>query len=315
MRSIYDMDTVQIEITNACINFCSNCTRFCGHQKPYFMDMEVFKRAVASMVDYPKMTGIMGGEPLLHPQFPEFCEYILSKIPRQQLGLWSCFPPGYEHYREIICRTFGNIFLNDHSRSDIYHAPVLVASEEVVPDREGMFYVVDHCWLQNSWSASINPKGAFFCEIAAAMSLLFDGNSSWPVDPGWWWKTPKDFKEQIEEYCPKCGCAISLKRRSSLEGIDDISPGNLKRLQGRSLKIKQGKYVVSDLQPTPCPEPMAAYKDVDFRARIADRYGIFLVLNEKGFQEPYLKKSAGKAKEKKTLFELYAEKESKCAGF
>ena len=70
MRPLLNMDTIQLEITNACPNRCGNCTRFVGHHpKPFFMDFEFFKKAVDSMVTYPKMTGIMGGEPLLHPDF------------------------------------------------------------------------------------------------------------------------------------------------------------------------------------------------------------------------------------------------------
>jgi hypothetical protein len=308
MRNIVDRDTAQIEITNACMNACSNCTRFCGHfKKPYFMSFSQFRKAVDSMKGFPKMVGIMGGEPLLHPQFKKFCQYALSKIPREQLGLWSSFPKGYEHYRKIICETFGNILLNDHSRPDIYHCPILVAAEEVIPDKRDMFLAIEHCWLQESWSASINPKGAFFCEIAAAMSLLFDGSPGWKVEPGWWKRTVKDFKEQIEEYCPKCGAALSLPRRPSVDGRDDISPKNLERLKGKSKKIDAGKYVVSDLKLVKNLEPMAAYKDERYRDGIADRYGIFLVYNEKRYLAPYLKKD-GSPIFKKSLFEQYQEK-------
>jgi len=288
MRAILDMDTVQIEITNACWRDCSNCTRFCGHMKPFFLDEFQFREAVDSMVGFPKMVGIMGGEPLLHPQFEKFCTYIASKIPKKQLGLWTSLPPGYEHHRAVICNTFEHIFINDHSRDDIYHCPILVAAEEVFKHKHEMFYAIDHCWLQNSWSASINPNGAFFCEVAASMSLLFDGPKGWPVEPGWWWRTPKDFKHQIEWYCPKCGAALPLPRRLSIDGRDDISPGNLERLKNKSRKIKKGKYVVSDLKLVKEPEPMAAYKDTIWRNRVASRYGICLTVNEQRFWTPHL---------------------------
>ena len=74
MRSLVDMDTIQIEVTNACTHSCSNCTRFCGHHaKPYFMTLPMFKEAVDSFVGFPKMVGLIGGEPLLHPAFEERC--------------------------------------------------------------------------------------------------------------------------------------------------------------------------------------------------------------------------------------------------
>jgi hypothetical protein len=247
--------------------------------------------ALDSMEGYPKMIGFMGGEPLLHPKFAEFCYLAKLRFKPEQLGLWTCLPEGHEHYKNVICETFGNIFLNDHTRDDIYHCPILVGIDEVYENKKEMFYVIDHCWVQNFWSASINPKGAFFCEVAAAMSLLFDDcnkdNLGWPIEKGWWYRTPKDFKEQIEEYCPKCGCAVPLKRRASIEEIDDISLKNLERLKGRSFKIDKGKYAISDLKFVKQTEEMASYKDVVYRQGIASRYGIYLMVNEKGFQTPY----------------------------
>lgn len=309
MRPLGDMDTIQIELTNACKMSCSNCTRFCGHTKPWFITEEDFKRAVDSMVGYPKMTGFMGGEPLMHPMFEEFCKYALTKIPKEQLGLWTSMPKGYEKYAKTICETFDHIFINDHTRNDIFHGPVLVAAEEVFEDKNEMFFVIDHCWLQNAWSASINYKGAFFCEIAAAMSILFNGSDGWPVEPGWWWRTPKDFKEQIEEYCPKCGCAVPLKRRRSIEGTDDISPGNFERLKDVSFKIRNGKYVIHDLKlATPQElekQPMAMYKDFIYRCNVATRYGISLAINEKNFVRPYY--GCSSKVPTKTIFEEYQE--------
>lgn len=255
------------------------------------MEKEQFIEALDSMVDYPKMIGIMGGEPLLHPKFAEFCYLARLRFKKEQLGLWTGLPEGYEHYREVICNTFDHIFVNDHSREDIYHCPILVGIEEVYKSKEEMFYVIDHCWIQNYWSASINPKGAWFCEIAGSMSLLFEGNSGWKVEKGWWWRTPKDFKAQIEEYCPKCGCAIPLKRRVSTEGVDDISPKNFERLKGKSFKVDRGEYATSDLKLVKEPEQMAAYKDLRWRNRVARRYGIYQSPNEKGFLTPYLLKS------------------------
>ena len=43
MRSPKDMQIILIDITNACTERCSNCTRFCGnHKKNFFMDVDTF---------------------------------------------------------------------------------------------------------------------------------------------------------------------------------------------------------------------------------------------------------------------------------
>lgn len=297
MRPLFDNDTIQIEITNRCTFRCSNCTRFCGHfEKPYIMDFDYFRKAVDSMVGFNKMVGIMGGEPLLHPEFEKFCEYARSLFPREQLGLWSAFPKGKEHYREIICKTFGNIFLNDHTRPDIFHQPLLVSPASVMSDLKPMYYFIDKCWIQNSWSASINPNGAFFCEVAAAWSLLLgetpETSKAWPVESGWWWRTTKDYTEQVETYCHRCGAAMPLKRRPSTDITDDISQDNYDLLKDRSPKLKDGEYKIHDGVTIPFDKQqrMASYKDHFWRNRIAAKYNIFIQPNGKGFEEPFLVK-------------------------
>ena len=153
-----------------------------------------------------------------------------------------------------------------------------------------MWNYIDHCWAQMSWSASINPKGAWFCEIAASMAMLFGEEGGWKVETGWWWRIPKDFTSQMEQYCPRCGFAAPIKRRSSLDIVDDISPGNLRRLKGKSFKIDRGDYTISNLEIVECMEPLAAYKDFNYRDKIANKYGMYLYINEYNFWSPVLKK-------------------------
>ena len=70
----------------------------------------------------------------------------------------------------------------------IKHGPVLVSVKDYIKDDFNFWYFVDHCWMQNLWYASVNPKGAFFCEVAAAMDVTFNGPGGWPIEPGWWKK-------------------------------------------------------------------------------------------------------------------------------
>lgn len=309
MRALMKMDTIQIEVTNACVLACGNCTRMVGHKKPFFMEWETFTRAVDSMVGFPHMTGIMGGEPLLHPRFPDMCDYALRVLGREHLGLWTTLPEKYAHYREVICRTFRSIFLNDHTRGDIFHAPLLVAAEDVYPNDPGtMWNVIEECWIQMYWSASINPRGAYFCEVAAALSLLFNGPEGWPVEPGWWKRVPKDFTSQQEWACPKCGGAVSLPRRKSVDERDDVSPSNRARLEAiHSYRERRGQLVDSPLKVIANPEPMAAYKDFQWRQKIAARYGMRLAVNDLGFNEPFLSDGNGGAVEpvRSSLFDEY----------
>lgn len=296
------METVQIEITNACHNSCSNCTRLCGHhKKPYFMQLNKVKQAIDSMKLFPNMVGIMGGEPLLHPQFEEICKYLQTVIPRERCGLWTTLPKGKEHYREIIVETFGNILINDHTRDDIVHAPILVASDELPLQSWQKDYLINKCWVQETWSASINEKGAWFCEVAAALATLLEVDGlGWSVSDCWWTRSPQHYNAQMA-MCHYCGCAMPLKKRVSTEEIDDISPKMFEVLKNFSPKIKQGKYEIHNLEVGVCDDrEVATYKDESYRDEIAKRYGLFLVVNDYGYHEPHLEKNFEVRKEVST---------------
>jgi hypothetical protein len=130
---------------------------------------------------------------------------------------------------------------------------LLVAAEDVIEDKELMWELINNCWVQQQWSASITPKGAFFCEVAAAMDHLFDGPGGYPIEKGWWRRTPPDFQDQVQRYCPRCSGAIPLERpsdgRGGLDGptVDVVSASNAKRLElVKSPKFKHGNVVFYD---------------------------------------------------------------------
>ena len=276
MISPQDQRIIQIDVTNACIHKCSNCTRFCGHhKKPFFMDMATFKRAVDSLDGYVGTVGIMGGEPTLNPHFEEMAEYLASKRePKKQgalirpqahfmdeihdvemehtfvhkrgdverrtvngPGLWSAMGENYKKYYETIQDTITYQALNDHSNV-MYHQPALISRHDLnIPDKEWI-PMRDACWVQNLWSACITPKGAFFCEIAGALDMLFDGPGGWEIEPGWWKKTPGEFGEQLK-WCEICGLALDTFMRNANEEMDDVSPElyeKLKRIDSPGLR-------------------------------------------------------------------------------
>ena len=305
VKAIFEVQTLQICTTNACVLECANCTHLVGHhKKPYMMTMDQFTKVVDSLQGYPNMIGLIGGEVLLVPWFAEQARYLRSNFPREQLGLWSVFPHGekYVKHREVICECFGNILLNDHSVPNIMHAPMLVAAGEYFETKEELYAASWNCWVQNSWSPGITPKGAFFCEVAAELDQLFDGPGGWDIsEPRWWLRTPKDYTEQIERWCSKCGGCLPLARRSSQDNRCDVSEGNYEALKGRSRKVDNDKVIVhkrgefkmdqavtdpnTGVGSYPDQRP---YKDELYRKGIAARYGIKLIMNPRGYWEPQL---------------------------
>jgi len=309
LKQVNIMDGIQLEITNACPLSCANCTRFCGLiKKPYFMPLDEVKRAIDSTVGYPKFTGFIGGEPLLHPDFEEICKYAASKRDCRQLGLWTTLPPGKEKHAQVICDTFYHVYVNDHKRGDIFHWPALVGIQEVITDKRKMWNMIDTCWCQHSWCASINPKGAWFCEVAGAMAMLWDegDEDAWPVEEGWWWRTPKDYVKQMERFCPRCGMAAPVALRPSIEQVDDVSPLNYESLKDKVRHPERLK--IHNLSTVTEWPTMAAYKDFDYRNRCADKYGMFLIVNETGSWTPYMKTGGKSTRPEKSIAETYQER-------
>lgn len=278
MKSPRHMRIIEIDITNACDKRCSNCTRLCGHQtKPFFMDFETFKRAVDSLDGYQGIRSIMGGEPTLHPEFERFAEYLGSKFPQRENpyiypqkdfikqvhrvelsnfemindgveridivgpGMFSNMGQSYRKHYETISDVMPFQGLNDHL-NPVYHQSSLITRKELgIPDEEWI-PMRDNCWIQNEWSASITPKGCFFCEIAGVMDMMLDGPGGWPIEPGWWKRTPEEFGDQLH-WCELCGFACHTFTRDSAEEIDDISESWYERLKSiNSPKLKSGRY-------------------------------------------------------------------------
>jgi hypothetical protein len=305
MRSPQDMEVIQIEITNACNHSCSNCTRFCGHhKKPFVMDWPTFQRAVDSLQGYSGIIGIMGGEPTLHPQFERFTLYLREHFGmRANLnatrrpvadfltytrarhnanrvlnrckgpGLWTSMPRQYYDHYELIQDSFLFQCLNDHFHAS-FHQALLVTRKEMGIDDARWIELRDKCWIQNCWSASISPKGAFFCEIAAALDMVFGGPGGWPLTSDWWHRQPEDFTDQLH-WCELCGAALGTTRRNANDQIDDVSPALFDMLKTvDSPKLKKGRVNViepKDTQQDPEYADFASNQYIsDFSKRLAE---------------------------------------------
>lgn len=262
------MKVIQIELTNACPMRCANCTRFCGHHtKPFFMDFETFKKAVDSLKGFRGIVGIMGGEPTQHPEFKRFMEYYRANVGyddhsatllepsadfmRHVLangyhvdygnhrGLWTSVTHRYYENFELIQDTFGYQLLNDHTNPSMHQTHMVTRKELGIPDAD-WFKMRDRCWVQNLWSASITPKGAFFCEVAAAMDATLGGPGGWPIEPGWWQRTPEDFKDQLH-WCEMCSACLPMPSRDANDETDDVSPvWAVKLKEINSPKLRKG---------------------------------------------------------------------------
>ena len=292
MKPIYEMSLIQVEVTNACINQCANCTRFVGHHpNPFFMDLDTVRKAIDSLEGYPGNIGLMGGEPTLHPRFREICKIYQEMIPdKRKRQLWTA---GYkwDEYKDIIYETFDkdHISFNDHSTDDGKHSPLLDAVGELVKGKDNQKKLIDSCWVQQRWSASITPYGCYFCEVAAALDILFKGKNGWPIEKGWWNKTPEQFQDQVNSICFKCGAVLPIGEESDHASYDIVSKKNLKKLKElQSPKIKQGNYALYSKKWTlkEIAEKIKNWKPFNWRTRYCHSPEDYKQYDGEGNSEP-----------------------------
>ena len=250
---------IQIETTSVCNRRCSNCTRpAVAHlDEPFYMSVEDFAKAVEAVKEFPltsppdrlkrpKVIGMIGGEPLMHPDFARLCE-VMENLPANQRGLWTGLDWKKTKYADIVRRIFSMGYINNNQHvANCFHQPVLVASKDVVSSEEDRRRLIDACPMQREWASSITPRGYYFCEVAGALAQVFsDGPDGIRVAPGCWSHDLDEYRSQIDYYCQRCGVCLPLPGRKDSEGRDDISQTNLNALRN-SPRVLAGDYCKVD---------------------------------------------------------------------
>lgn len=278
-------DTIQVIVTRACdLYHCSNCTQLLPFRRdPLHMRLDVFADALASLADWPGIVGVFGGNPCVHPQFPELCRIIAEIIPPHRRGLWTNNIRGHG---EIAAKTFGRgrLNLNAHANPEAaaemdrwfpgrviatsrsrpsWHSPILIDRRDVgVSDAEWPA-IRETCDINLRWSAAIAERDGraygYFCEVAAALDGVRGENHGIPVEPGWWrWKMDR-FTGQVEQCCDR-GCGVPLAGVGHLDRDDtyDVSAAWVPLTVGRR---PTAKVQVHETRPPTTEQP------TDYQAR------------------------------------------------
>lgn len=292
---------MMIDITNHCHLHCSNCTRMLDHrtkETSFFMSVETFERAVKALRSFPtasepcggvhtgrrKVVGLIGGEPLLHPEFPALVDLMVQHIPDvRHRGLWTSKDwlggshPVWGPYRPQVERLIGPNPTHDASgptekhtdgyinwnmhlpEMHVHHQPVLTASKDLVEDPVRRWQLISQCWVQEQWSATITPKGFFFCEVAGALDMILGGPGGLPIQPYIWaqdlWFEAENgrlaprgpYAEQIKRACENCGACVPMPGRRDGENRDDVSRSHVPTLLTlRSPRMLRGDVVIHE---------------------------------------------------------------------
>lgn len=249
---------LQIMITRACRKSCFSCTQGSNLAgKPAFMSVEDFERAVISLDGFPGTIGVFGGQPTLHPQFPEICRIMRARVSYLHRGLWTNSLSGHgktcritynparsnlnvhmdrADYDEIArdwpeALTARREHIENGLTTDSVHTAPFVAMQDVMPDEDARWKIISECDVNQTWSAAIGHipgRGlrAYFCELAYAQAALHADDPEWPdlgmtVEPGWWRRPIEDFAGQVYLHCHSCGIPLRRPGQAAIGGTTE----------------------------------------------------------------------------------------------
>ncbi len=270
MKPPKDHWVIQIEVTNACVNTCSNCTRFCGHhKKPFFMDYETFCRAVDSVIDHPGLIGVMGGEPTIHPEFGRMCRYLEDKLPKEwkpdrgsmklptdsfvevrrelELDKYEIYP--YEDGPRPIIRGAGLWTSITSKYRKNYEIIQDVFNFQNLNDHQNISYhqpvlisrkdmgIKDKEWLQMRENCWVNQQWSSSVTPKGCFFCEVAAALDYMYDgPGGlpiekgWWKRPIEDFADQFMWCEYCGIPLETFARDARDGVDDISDTNYEEM-------------------------------------------------------------------------------------
>ena len=91
--TIWRQGVLQVWVTRACDKACFGCTQGSNlGGKPGMITVDQYAEALDSLRGYFGVIGMFGGNPAVHPKFPELCEVLVSKVPFEQRGIWCNNP-------------------------------------------------------------------------------------------------------------------------------------------------------------------------------------------------------------------------------
>lgn len=229
---------MQVMVTRACDKACFGCTQGSNlGGKPVFMSPDQFEEALLSLKGYFGVIAPFGGNPAMHPQFPELCRLMRKHVPYAQRGLWCNHPLGHgalmrETFNSAVSNI--NVHLDQEAQAeferdwpentrllgtdtDSRHSPPFVAMRDVIADESERWDLISNCDVNQRWSALIGVfRGelrGYFCELAYAQSALHQHEPDYPdtglpITPGWWDQGMDAFSSQARKHCHDCGIPL-----------------------------------------------------------------------------------------------------------
>jgi hypothetical protein len=229
------------------------------------MAPDVFRLALRSLEGWPGIRGVFGGNPCMHPQFPDLMAVLREEVPDQrQRGIWTndlrqhgplvrdvFFPRGRFNLNAhanpgaaaVMDRYLpGKVIPSSRTRPS-WHAPILLDWRDVGLTPAEWTEAREACDINRTWSAAICERDgapfAYFCEVGAALDGIRNENHGIPAVPGWWRNRMDGFGDQVAKCCD-AGCGVPLRRLGHLDtaATYDYSAAFIPLIAGR---LRSGK--------------------------------------------------------------------------
>ncbi|NBT59514.1 radical SAM protein [bacterium] len=113
------LDYLEIHVAHTCNLFCSSCSHYSQHHVGGLVSLEQAQNwgELWNQRLIPHEIALLGGEPTLHPQLPEFIETIHRAWPESKIILKTngFFLRRHKRLREVLNETNTTVELNCHS--------------------------------------------------------------------------------------------------------------------------------------------------------------------------------------------------------
>ena len=235
----------ETHITEACNLKCRGCSHFSVFAKPKHKDIEEFRREFKRLSEIEEIGVIrlMGGEPLLNPDFMEYCRIARDYFPRTHIALVTNGILGHKlvPYRQELEELGINVTISE------YHLDKQKRSVADTLHEKGSLYNI-----------SLDPSGSqdkdtafFFCDIRINNWFYYMDGRFYPcciagtIHDFWehfgldWGITPEELSidifthtgEEIEEFlskpCELCRYCDTTRRPHTYSPFS-ISTGDMK---------------------------------------------------------------------------------------
>ncbi len=277
-------DTIQIVISRSCdLMWCSNCTQLLPFRKDVaHMSVDVFRQALRSLKGWKGIRGVFGGNPCVHPRFPDLMAVLVEEVPDQrQRGLWTNNLMKHGQLVRDVFYPLGRFNLNAHADAAAaaeidkwlpgrliptsrdrasWHSPMLLDWRDLGMLPSEWIAARESCDINQHWSAAIFEREgapfAYFCEVAGALDGIRGENHGIPAVPGWWAFKMDRFGTQVRRCCDE-GCGVPLRRlgHRDVDATYDYSESFIPLIAGRLKSPHVSLQLHGDLTTTPTQSP------------------------------------------------------------